>query len=237
MNGTNEIGVTLPNSSDGVNQCKSICRWITDCENFSWKEGQCKLIKFGEASENNENIHQLVRVSYDIGSIYGKYDCDQNCACAARACNTDRSFSIDRYNVFINRNTKIHFPIKEGELEKCREICDLADECNYFSIYEDKCYLKWEKSNPVRLEYAESANKLETLYENHVFYSGDDLVGPSLMTVDAEKCRDLCLMHPDCSYFTWLDLDCYLKEEEAYLAFDSFEGAISGAKDCELNNN
>merc|ERR1712228_630224 len=45
VNGTNEIGVTLPNSSDGVNQCKSICRWITDCENFSWKEGQCKLIK------------------------------------------------------------------------------------------------------------------------------------------------------------------------------------------------
>ena len=98
MNGTNEIGVTLPNNTDGINQCKNICRWITDCENFSWKEGQCKLIKFGEASENNENIHQLVRVSYDIGSIYGKYDCDQNCACAARACNTDRSFSIDRYN-------------------------------------------------------------------------------------------------------------------------------------------
>ena len=98
VNGTNEIGVTLPDNQDGLSECQQICRWIEDCENFSWKEGQCRLIKIGEVSENSDNIHQLVRVSYDIGSVYGKFDCDRNCGCAARACNNDRSFSIDRYN-------------------------------------------------------------------------------------------------------------------------------------------
>ena len=68
------------------------------------------MIKFGEASENNENIHQLVRVSYDIGSIYGRFDCDQNCACAARACNNDRSFSIDRYNREVVKSIPVFIP-------------------------------------------------------------------------------------------------------------------------------
>ena len=98
VNGTTEIGVTLANTPEGINQCQEICRWIEDCENFSWKEGQCRLIKSGEAANHNENIHQLVRVSYEIDSIYGRYDCFENCACATRACNEDRTFSIDRYN-------------------------------------------------------------------------------------------------------------------------------------------
>ena len=67
----------------------------------------------------------------------------------------------------MNKNTKIHFPIKEGDNATCRRICDLAEECNYFSIYEDKCYLKWEKTNPVRLTNAKG-EKI-TLFFVHVF--------------------------------------------------------------------
>ena len=98
VNGTNSIGISLENSANGINQCQQICSWILDCEAISWKDGNCKLIKGGEQSSNSENIHEVVKVSYDIGSLYGAWTCNENCVCALRACNYDRTFSMDRYN-------------------------------------------------------------------------------------------------------------------------------------------
>ena len=234
VQGVNEFGLNLTD----VRKCQEFCRDTEDCTTFSFSENSCLLLTEKIDLENDVDEDGILRpspeVSYRSGSMFGAPNCDPNCACAKSACLKDRTFGTQNNNIFPNMNSRIYFTIPSGDINECRKICIAADECNYISFSDNVCFLKWARTNPIRLEGSTSESIIGTIIEKHVFLSGDDLLGPSLMAKSSEKCKELCNWHEECAYWTFTGSECFLKTGDAFIDYASKTGDFSGDKTCNF---
>ena len=220
-----------------VKKCQNLCKEVTDCNSFSYSDAACLLLTENLVNLKTKDgvLRPSPEVQYVRNSMFGEPNCETNCACAANACLTDRTFGEQNHNVFPNTNSRVYFEIDSGKIEDCREICRLADECNYISFRNNICYLKWARTNPIRLQDSVSESISKTIIEKHVFLSGDDLLGPKMMVLSLENCRKLCEWKNDCAYWTLNGIYCYLKTYRAYESYASETGIYSGDKTCNFN--
>ncbi|XP_061596985.1 coagulation factor XI-like [Cololabis saira] len=146
--------------------------------------------------------------------------------------------------------------------EDCQRVCTEDPDCRFFTFVKNdftvkniryKCHLKFSWNIP-RTPIVESKTGVTSGFSKNAkltphfdtacestFFPNTDLPGSDLQVlkaVSAEHCQILCSAHPQCTYFSFTNFDCFLKNNPNTMEARAKDGIKSGlaAHSCHLDD-
>ncbi|KAM6899461.1 coagulation factor XI-like [Xenentodon cancila] len=147
--------------------------------------------------------------------------------------------------------------------EECQRVCTQDPHCQFFTfikkdyteeIIRYKCHLKFswtiprtpivERQTGVTSGFSKNVEitpQFDTACESTLFPNtdipGSDL--EMLKAVSVEHCQILCSAHPQCTYFSFINFNCFLKNNPNRLETKAKDGTTSGlaTHSCQLDEN